>query len=93
MFNVLKKESVKPSVPQEEKKEKRDKTIAEKPMRWYSFRLFPIWLRILLVLILLIIAAVSGLMIGFGVIGDGEAMNVLKWGTWQHIIDLMEGKE
>lgn len=93
MSNELKSESIKPNVPKKEKKEKRsDKTI-DKPIRWYNLRLIPIWLRILLVLLLLIIATVSGLMIGFGVIGDGDASDVLKWETWQHILDIINGKE
>lgn len=93
MSTELKSEIVKPNVPQKEKNEKRSDKNAVKPIRWYSFRLFPIWLRIVLVLILLIIAAVSGLMIGFGVIGDGEPLNALKKETWLHILDIINGKE
>ncbi|MDI7740872.1 DNA-directed RNA polymerase subunit beta [Lysinibacillus fusiformis] len=94
MTNELKSESTQPKVPQKEKKEKRsEKYKEEKPIRWYNFRLFPIWLRILIVLLLLVIAAASGLMIGFGVIGSGEPFDALKMDTWQHMLDIINGKE
>ena len=93
MTNDIKSESTQPKVSQKEKKEKRSDKQIEKPIRWYNFRLFPIWLRILLVLILLIIAGAGGLMVGFGVIGSGEPAGVLKQETWQHMMDIINGKE
>ena len=80
------------SIPQEKRQRRSDKTV-ETSVRWTSFRLFPIWFRLVFVLLLLVIAACAGLMIGFGVIGDGEPMDALKWGTWQHILDIINGKE
>lgn len=64
-----------------------------KKTRWVQIRLFPIWLRIIIVLLLIVIAAALGSMIGYGVIGDGNAKDALKWETWQHIIDIMSGKK
>jgi len=93
MTNILKSESKQPKVPQEEKKEKRSEKQNVKPIRWYNFRLIPIWLRIVIVLILLILVATTGLMIGFGVIGNGEPLDVLKKEPWQHILDIINGKE
>lgn len=52
-------------------------------------RIFPIWLRIIIVIILAIFALVGGLMIGYGIIGDGNPIDVLKVETWQHIIDIV----
>ncbi|RTQ89826.1 DNA-directed RNA polymerase subunit beta [Lysinibacillus telephonicus] len=80
------------SVPQERKQKRSDKT-KETSIRWMSFRLFPIWLRLVFILLLLFIAACAGLMIGYGVIGDGEPLDALKWKTWQHILDIVNGKE
>lgn len=48
-------------------------------------RVLPIWLRILIVLILSALALVCGVMIGYGVIGDGNPTDALKWETWKHI--------
>ena len=64
-----------------------------KKTRWVQIRMFPIWLRIVIVLLLIVIAAALGSMIGYGVIGDGNAQDALKWETWQHIIDIMSGKK
>ncbi|WP_010648311.1 DNA-directed RNA polymerase subunit beta [Oceanobacillus massiliensis] len=52
-------------------------------------RIFPIWLRIIIVLIIAAAALVAGLMIGYGVIGDGVPTDALKKETWQHIIDIV----
>jgi hypothetical protein len=60
---------------------------------WVQIRLFPIWLRILLILALIVGAVAAGLMVGYGYIGDGEPKDVLNWEKWQHIIDIMKGKE
>lgn len=65
----------------------------EKQTWWVQIRLFPIWLRIIIVLVLIVLAAILGAMVGYGVIGDGEARDALKWETWQHIIDIMSGKK
>ena len=65
----------------------------EKKTWWVQIRLFPIWLRIILVAVLLAGAVAGGLMFGYGFLGDGEAKNALKWDTWQHIIDILKGKE
>lgn len=65
----------------------------QKKTWWVQIRLFPIWLRIILVLVLIVLAAALGAMVGYGVIGDGEPRDVLKWETWQHIIDIISGKK
>jgi hypothetical protein len=73
------------------KEEKKAETDA--PTRWVRIRLFPIWLRIILVLAIIVIAMVLGVMVGYGIIGDGEPADALKWRTWQHIIDIMSGQK
>ncbi|MBE3102751.1 MAG: DNA-directed RNA polymerase subunit beta [Bacilli bacterium] len=65
----------------------------QKKTWWVQIRLFPIWLRIILVIALIIGASAAGLMIGYGYIGDGKPLDVLKWETWQHILDILNGKE
>jgi anti-sigma factor RsiW len=71
------------------RKQLKEKRKARKPRR----RIFPLWLRIIVVLILAASALVAGLMIGFGVLGDGTPTDVLKVETWQHIIDIVVGTE
>lgn len=58
---------------------------------WVQVRLFPIWLRIVLVLVLFAVAAMLGAMVGYGIIGDGEPQDALRWETWRHIWDIMSG--
>ncbi|MCM3744154.1 DNA-directed RNA polymerase subunit beta [Sporosarcina luteola] len=60
---------------------------------WVQIRLFPIWLRIVIVLLLLAGAAVLGVIIGYGYIGDGQPADALKKETWIHILDIIKGKE
>ncbi|WP_164218408.1 DNA-directed RNA polymerase subunit beta [Virgibacillus sp. YIM 98842] len=69
------------------RKQRKERRNAKKPRR----RIFPLWLRIIVVLILAAGALVAGLMIGFGVIGDGTPTDILKVETWQHIIDIVVG--
>lgn len=75
---------------------KRNKTKkAEKPLserRWVQIRMFPIWLRVLLIIVLMAAAAALGAVVGFSIIGDGTAGDVFKKETWQHIFDIMNGK-
>lgn len=67
------------------KKQSRRKKRKEK----YRVRIVPIWLRVIIVLLLAVVALVLGLMVGYGVIGDGNATEVLRKETWQHIIDIV----
>lgn len=94
MTNELKNDSTQPNVPKKETRAKRrEQKDYEQPRRWVQIRIIPIWLRIVLVLILFFIAAMAGLMIGFGIIGGGEPLDALKWETYQHILDILGGKE
>ena len=65
----------------------------DQPVRWVQLRLIPIWLRIILVAILFIAAGTIGITVGYSVIGDGDSGDALKWSTWQHLLDIMSGKE
>jgi hypothetical protein len=52
-------------------------------------RLIPIWLRLLIVAILLVLGMTAGAMFGYGVIGSGKAIDALKFSTWEHLVDLV----
>ncbi|GGJ91678.1 hypothetical protein GCM10007063_12860 [Lentibacillus kapialis] len=73
---------------EQRKKRKEEKRQNKKPRR----RIFPIWLRLIVVLVLSVIALLVGVMVGYGVIGDGNPTDALKWETWQHIIDIVVKK-
>lgn len=60
-----------------------------KKKRRYRIRKFPIWLRMIVVLAFFAVALAVGLMVGYGVIGDGNAADVFQKSTWQHIGDIV----
>jgi hypothetical protein len=72
----------------EEEQEKKD-TVARPKIR---VRLIPIWLRIVLLAVMVVGCTVGGAMVGYGILGDGSAMDVLNKSTWTHILDLIEKK-
>ena len=69
-----------------------EKTQETGTTKWVQIRMFPIWLRILLVILVFAGAAIAGLMVGYGVLGEGEPKDALKWDTYQHIFDIKDGK-
>lgn len=79
----------------EQKSEVRQEVIEEvkevdtKPNGRIKVRLLPIWLRLLLIIGLIFFALLSGALIGYSVIGGGEATDVFKKSTWIHIIDIV----
>lgn len=82
----------KAQVPTNKKEPLNEATQQTKQTKWVQIRMFPIWLRILIVAALLTGAVAAGLMVGYGVIGEGEPKDALKWETYQHIFDIKDGK-
>ncbi|CAM4164970.1 DNA-directed RNA polymerase subunit beta [Lederbergia lenta] len=56
-------------------------------------RFLPIWLRVFLVIILTAASLVAGVMVGYGVLGDGKPTDALQKKTWTHIIDIVVEKK
>lgn len=83
--------------PAAKKTRHRGKNVSEppkdQPVGKVRLRLIPIWLRIIIVILLFLVAVIVGLVIGYSLIGDGAASDVLKWETWQHLLDIINGKE
>lgn len=67
------------------RKQRAERRTNREPVR----RIFPIWLRIIVVLVLSYVALLGGLMVGFGVLGDGNPTDVLEIDLWRHIISLV----
>ncbi len=78
--------------PEIAEKAEKAETKENKKTWWVQIRLFPIWLRIILVSTLVVGAIAAGLTIGYCYVGDGNPKDALKWETWQHILDLLNGK-
>ncbi|WP_035426930.1 DNA-directed RNA polymerase subunit beta [Sediminibacillus terrae] len=56
-------------------------------------RIFPIWLRLVVVFVLCGLALICGLMFGYGVLGDGKPTEALEVSTWEHIVNIVTGKQ
>lgn len=79
-----------PKTREQLKKEKLKNKPSMKEKRKIRIRLIPIWLRIIIVVIALVASLLAGVVVGYGVIGDGNPMDALKKSTWTHIIDLVK---
>lgn len=79
-----------PKTREQFKKEKMKDKPSVKEKRKVRVRLIPIWLRILIVVFSIFISVIAGVIVGYGVLGDGEPMDALKKSTWTHIIDLVK---
>jgi hypothetical protein len=75
-----------------EKKQNKEKEQSEKKSKRIRIRLIPIWLRVIIVLLLIVLSAAIGAMVGYGVIGNGNVFDVFKPSTWTYIIDLVQKK-
>lgn len=53
-------------------------------------RLIPVWLRVIIVAVLMVIAICIGAIIGYSVLGDGKPTDVFKKSTWTHIMDIVD---
>lgn len=84
-----------PKTRQEHKAQVEQKTSAaakpskERRKKRGRIRMFPIWLRLLLLIVSTGIALILGAMVGYGIVGDGQPLDVLDPSTWQHIVDIV----
>ncbi|MFC5604862.1 DNA-directed RNA polymerase subunit beta [Sporosarcina koreensis] len=78
---------------QQKKQKSEEEGTSGKRRIWVQIRMFPIWLRVVLVLLLIAGAAILGAIVGYGIMGDGQPADVLKKETWTHILDIINGKE
>ncbi|OLS41145.1 hydroxymyristoyl-ACP dehydratase [Bacillus sp. MRMR6] len=77
------------------KEEESSKTTAAVRPNTYKrvrIRLIPIWLRVLLLVMMIVVSVIGGAAVGYGILGDGQAGDVLKQSTWNHILELIEKK-
>lgn len=69
-----------------------DQTTKKRHHKKVTVRLVPIWLRLIIIAFLLFLSVTIGTMIGYGVLGDGHPLDVLKKSTWQQIVNLVVGE-
>lgn len=72
----------------EKKKQKRQRTKA--PIR----RIFPIWLRLIVIFLLTVFALILGMVVGYTMLGDGtDPLEVLTFDFWKRVLDIINGVE
>ncbi|MDN4524829.1 DNA-directed RNA polymerase subunit beta [Fictibacillus fluitans] len=88
MAESTQKEAVKKKKPdpQESKKQETETGTARRSR-------FPIWLRLIVIIVLMVVCLVVGAIIGYSVVGDGKAGDVFKKETWTHISDLINQRK
>ncbi|MCM3571057.1 DNA-directed RNA polymerase subunit beta [Neobacillus mesonae] len=92
-LNNVTKEQVKTREDFKEKKKSEKKETAEtseQTDKRIRVRLIPIWLRLILLVVFMLISVMAGAAVGYGVLGNGKPIDVFKVSTWTHIIDLVE---
>lgn len=84
-------EEPKQQVTKEEVEQPNESETIQKKGRFkrYPARKFPLYLRIIVVLILLVISVLLGLVVGYAFFGDGTVTDALKIDTYRHIFDII----
>jgi lipopolysaccharide/colanic/teichoic acid biosynthesis glycosyltransferase len=72
--------------------EKKQEEVVHPKKEQIRVRFFPIWLRLVLLVVSVFIFLMVGAAVGYGVIGNGKALDVFKPATWTHIRDLVDKK-
>lgn len=49
-----------------------------------------LWIKIVILMGVLFITLLVGMIVGYGVIGDGKKLDALKPSTWTHILDFIK---
>ncbi len=88
--NLANKEKTNENTIEDNETKKEARRAKKQVRKQYRVRKFPIWLRIIVVLILFGLCLIIGVIVGYGVIGDGNPTDALDLQTWQHILDIVE---
>ncbi|MDP4171690.1 MAG: DNA-directed RNA polymerase subunit beta [Bacillota bacterium] len=70
------------------KAKNQDEKKPQERIKW-DVRLFPIWLRLIVLFVALIGVLLTGAVVGYSVVGKGKMADALKMETWTHIHDLV----
>ncbi|WP_019243158.1 MULTISPECIES: DNA-directed RNA polymerase subunit beta [Bacillus] len=76
----------------EEYKQDKQQDKQEKVSKKIRIRLIPIWLRLIIFAISIVVAVTVGGIVGYSVMGGGNPADVFQKDTWTHIIELVHGK-
>lgn len=76
-------------VKQAKKEMKAERESGEKRRR-IRIRLIPLWLRLVLIAVSIVLCVILGAMFGYSVMGNGDATDVFDKSTWTHVMDLIK---
>lgn len=71
--------------------EKENLTMSERRKK-IRVRLIPVWVKVIIVVVLFFGSLTAGMVVGYGVIGNGKPLEALQKGTWMHIVDIINKK-
>lgn len=72
------------------KKEKKAERESGERRKRIRIRLIPLWLRLLLIAVLIVLCVILGAIFGYSVMGNGKVTDVFDKSTWTHITDLIK---
>ena len=72
-----------------EKLKKTDAAAAPQTVKRVRIRMIPIWLRLVLLVVSILICVMAGAAVGYGMLGGGNMGDVFRESTWTHILDLV----
>lgn len=73
----------------EERKEQKNTEENASPKQKVRVRLFPIWLRIIVIILIITVSLLAGAVVGYSVMGNGKASDTFNKETWTHIVNLI----
>jgi uncharacterized membrane protein len=75
------------------KKLKEEQAASDQPVQAKSkSRRIPIGMRFVILIVLIIISAIAGALVGYSGIGHGKAIDIFKGSAFSHVYDLVEKK-
>lgn len=78
---------------EKKEKKKQEKLETGEQTGWVRVRLFPIWLRLIVIAVLIVVFIVIGAIFGYSVLGGGKVSEVFDKSTWVHIVDIVKKEE
>ncbi|MFD2707033.1 DNA-directed RNA polymerase subunit beta [Salibacterium lacus] len=76
---------------EKEQEEKDAGSVSKKERRKERIRMVPIWARLLIILAVLILSLLGGLVTGYAIVGEGNGLEVLRWGSWERMFEFIQG--
>ncbi|WP_042463396.1 DNA-directed RNA polymerase subunit beta [Neobacillus dielmonensis] len=86
------KESEVPAAKERGEGQQTEAAAKKRPKERVRIRMIPIWLRLVLLVVFTVVSLIAGAIVGYSVLGDGNAADVFSGSAWSHIRDLVEHK-